>query len=78
MTHFTVIAPPFASHARALEALAGGLLDRGHRVSWVHQADVRFLLADPRIAFHAVGGASHPAGSLAQVRARAARWACVA
>jgi zeaxanthin glucosyltransferase len=72
MTHFTVVAPPFASHARALEALAGGLLDKGHRVSWIHQADVRPLLADPRIAFHPVGGATHPAGSLAQVWARAA------
>ena len=72
MTHFTVIAPPFASHARALEALVGGLLDRGHRVSWVHQADARCLLADPRIAFHAVGAATHPAGSLGQVWARAA------
>lgn len=72
MTHFTVIAPPFASHARAIEALAGGLLDKGHRVSWIHQADARSLLDDPRIGFHAVGCATHPAGSLAQTWARAA------
>ena len=71
-THFTVIAPPFASHARALEALAGGLLDQGHRVSWIHQPDAQSLVTDPRIAFHAVGGATHPPGSLAQVWARAA------
>ena len=72
MTHFTVIAPPFASHVRAIEALAGGLLDKGHRVSWIHQADVQPLLADARIVFHAVGAGTHPAGSLAQTWARAA------
>ena len=72
MTHFTVIAPPFASHVRALEALASGLLDKGHRVSWIHQPEVQSLLAEPRIGFHAVGSATHPAGSLAQLWARAA------
>ena len=39
--HVAFIAPPLASHVRALEALASGLLDGGHRVSWIHQADVR-------------------------------------
>ncbi|MDB5884039.1 MAG: putative zeaxanthin b-glucosyltransferase, Glycosyltransferase Family 1 [Polaromonas sp.] len=73
MTHFTVIAPPFTSHVRALEALAGGLLAKGHRVSWLHQADVRQVLSDPRIEFHAVGAATHPAGSLTLTVARAAR-----
>lgn len=73
MSHFAVIAPPFTSHVRALEALAGELLARGHRVSWVHQEDVRPLLADPRIRFVAVGAASHPRGSLGRVVERAAR-----
>ncbi|MDB5929664.1 MAG: putative zeaxanthin b-glucosyltransferase, Glycosyltransferase Family 1 [Polaromonas sp.] len=72
MTHFTVIAPPFTSHVRALEALAGGLIARGHRVSWIHQADVGQLLQDSRIEFRPAGLASHPAGSLAQTVARAA------
>ena len=72
MTHFTVIAPPFTSHVRALEALAVALLARGHRVSWIQQADVSDLLSDPRIEFHPVGAATHPPGSLARIVARAA------
>jgi len=70
--HFTIIAPPFASHVRAFQALAGGLLDKGHRVSWIHQADVAALLTDPRIEFHALGAATHPPGALARIVARAA------
>ena len=72
MRHFAVIAPPFSSHLRALEALADALLTRGHRITWVHQADVRPLLRDPRIAFRAVGALTHPAGSLAATLVRAA------
>ena len=72
MAHFTIIAPPFTSHIRALVALAGGLLDKGHRISWVHQADVQPLIGDRRIAFHAVGAQSNPVGSLARTVARAA------
>ena len=72
MAHFTIIAPPFTSHVRALEALAGGLLEKGHRISWVHQADVQPLLGDRRIEFRAVGALSHPPGSLARTMARAA------
>ena len=71
--HFAFIAPPFTSHIRALEALAFELLRDGrHRVSWIHQGDVGAQLRDPRIAFHAVGAASHPPGSLASLVRRAA------
>ncbi|RYG10380.1 MAG: glycosyltransferase, partial [Burkholderiales bacterium] len=59
MSHFAVIAPPFTSHVRALEAVASQLLDRGHRVTWCHQADVRALLGDERIGFTEVGSTSH-------------------
>ena len=72
MRHFAVLAPPFASHLRALEALAAELLARGHRVSWVHQSDVRPQLRDARIGFRSVGALTHPAGSLASTVARAA------
>ena len=65
MRHFAFFSPPFISHIRALEAVAAALLERGHKVSWVHQADVGPLLQDPRIGFIAVGRASHPVGSLA-------------
>lgn len=73
MRHFTVIAPPFTSHVRALEALAGELIDRGDEVSWLQQADAGRLLSDPRIHFVAVGQKSHPAGSLDRIVVRAAR-----
>ena len=70
--HFAFIAPPFTSHVRALEALAAVLLNRGHRVSWLHQIDVAAVLRDPRIGFQALGAHSHPAGRLAAIVARAA------
>ncbi|CAA9422894.1 MAG: Zeaxanthin glucosyltransferase [uncultured Ramlibacter sp.] len=71
--HFAVIAPPFTSHVRALEALAVELLARGNQVSWLHQADVGAVLAEPRIRFVALGKTSHPPGSLGRVIERAAR-----
>ena len=70
--HFAFIAPPFTSHVRALEALAAVLLDRGHRVSWLHQIDVAGVLRDRRIGFQALGANSHPAGRLQSMLARAA------
>ncbi len=66
MSHFAVIAPPFYSHVRALEALAGELIARGHRITVVQQAEAKALLRDPRVGFYAVGAHSHPAGSLAR------------
>lgn len=73
MPHLAIIAPPFTSHVRALEALADALCERGHRVSWLHQADVGALIRSSHIEFHALGTATHPAGSLDAVVARAAR-----
>ncbi|MFC3606706.1 glycosyltransferase [Stutzerimonas tarimensis] len=73
MAHIAVISPPFASHFRALQALAGRLVDQGHRVTFVQQADCSSYLDDPRIGFAAVGKGSHPPGSLAGIVARAAR-----
>ncbi len=73
MSHFAVIAPPFTSHFRALEALAGSLIARGHRVTFVHQQDAGALLRDPRVGFASVGAVSHPVGSLRHTVALAAR-----
>lgn len=64
MAHFAVIAPPLPSHYRALEALAGELIDRGHRITFVHQQDAAGWLRDPRIEFRAIGADSHPPGTL--------------
>ena len=70
--HFAVIAPPFTSHVRALEALACELMLLGHRVSWIHQPDVGRLIRQPGIGFHAVGASSRPVGSLERLVRRAA------
>jgi UDP:flavonoid glycosyltransferase YjiC (YdhE family) len=72
MSHIGVVAPPFFSHFNALEALAGELMDRGHRVSFFHQADARASLRDPRSGFRPLGDSTHPPGSLARALRRAA------
>jgi zeaxanthin glucosyltransferase len=72
VSHFGVVAPPLYSHFQALQALAGELVGRGHRVTFFQQADARRWLDDPRMGFCAVGQASHPPGSLASLLARAA------
>lgn len=64
MVHLAVIAPPFASHFRALECLAVELVHRGYRVTFFQQPDARQMLGNPCVGFHSVGEASHPAGSL--------------
>lgn len=64
MSHFAVIAPPFYSHVKALEALAAELAERGHRITFLQQTEARSLLGDPRLAFYAVGERSHGPGSL--------------
>lgn len=73
MTHFGVIAPPFHSHQRAMEAIAGELLRQGHRVTFIQQADVGAALRQPQLGFAQVGAGSHPPGSLKAVVDRAAR-----
>lgn len=73
MSHFGVVAPPYYSHFAALQALAGELLARGHRVTFFHQAEAARWLNDPRIGFCALGIASHPPGSLDATLRQAAR-----
>jgi len=64
MSHFAAIAPPFYSHMRALQALAQTLIARGHRVTFIQQADAAALLNDAAVGFHAVGLETHPVGTL--------------
>lgn len=65
MAHFGVVAPAFLSHFTTLSALAGALVERGHRVTFIHRADAVDYVRDTRLGFHAVGVATHPPGSLA-------------
>lgn len=71
--HIGVIAPALPSHFHALEALAGELIGRGHRVTFLHQADALRWLRDRRIGFQALGELSHPPGSLDKTLRLAAR-----
>lgn len=72
MHHFGVVAPAFPSHFSALQALSVALIERGHRVTFLHRAEAGAWLSDARIGFHALGRGSHPAGSLAASLRRAA------
>ncbi len=65
MAHFGVVAPAFLSHFTTLAALAGALVERGHRVTFIHRPDAAAYVRDPRLGFHAIGVDSHPPGSLA-------------
>ncbi|WP_110687723.1 glycosyltransferase [Salinicola aestuarinus] len=72
MSHYAIVAPALYSHFQALQALAGALIARGHRVTVFHQIDARALVTDARIGFAAVGGDTHPAGALARTHRLAA------
>jgi zeaxanthin glucosyltransferase len=63
--HFGVVAPAFLSHFTTLSALAGALVERGHRVTFFHRPDAAAYVRDPRLGFHAVGADTHPPGTLA-------------
>jgi zeaxanthin glucosyltransferase len=65
MAHFGVVAPAFLSHFTTLAALAGALVERGHRVTFLHRPDAAAFVRDPGLGFHAVGADTHPPGSLA-------------
>ena len=73
MAHFGVVTPAFLSHFNTMRALAGALVDRGHRVTFLHRPDAGAFVRDPRLAFRAVGAATHPPGSLAASLRLAAR-----
>jgi len=72
MAHFGVVAPAFYSHYNALGALAGELVARGHRVTFVHRPDAAVYVTAPGLGFHAIGAATHPPGSLDAALRRAA------
>jgi UDP:flavonoid glycosyltransferase YjiC (YdhE family) len=49
--HFAVIAPPTPGHINPLQILGAALIDLGHRVTVIHQADVAPLITASRIGF---------------------------
>ena len=54
-------------------ALAGELVARGHRATFLHQRDAAPLVTGHDVGFRALGALSHPAGHLAGVVRRMAR-----
>ncbi len=64
MAHFAFIAPPLPGHLNPLLSLAGVLVARGHRATFLHMSDVARLVARPGIGFHAIGADTHPPGTL--------------
>ncbi len=65
MRHFAFIAPPLAGHFNPLLVLARELVKRGHRATFVNQADAASLLRDHQdVGFAPIGASSHPPGSL--------------
>ena len=60
--HFGVVAPAFPSHFSALAALAGELVRRGHRVTFLHRPDAAAYLGSS-IAHAASGGIARSPGN---------------
>jgi len=64
--HFGVISPPVAGHIHPFGALGRELMERGHRVSFMHMPDVADRIRREGLEFIPIGHADHPKGSLAQ------------
>ena len=65
MPHFGIISPPVSGHLHPFGALGRELRSRGHRVTLIHQADLRDKAVAEELEFFPIGQASHPPGSLA-------------
>lgn len=70
MAHFAVVAPPLRGHYRPLSHLAAELIERGHRVTFVHQEEARRLVEAEGAEFAAIGGAAPSVESWTRPMAR--------
>ncbi len=64
MAHFAFIAPPLPGHLNPLLSLAGTLVGRGHRATFLHMPDVARLVNRSGVGFHPIGADTHPIGTL--------------
>lgn len=55
MTHFAIFAPPLRGHYKPLSNLAAELIERGHRITFVHQPEAEALIEADGAAFEPVG-----------------------
>ena len=60
MAHFAFVAPPLRGHYRPLSNLAAELIARGHRATFVHQAEAASLVEAEGAGFEAIGESAPP------------------
>jgi zeaxanthin glucosyltransferase len=70
MAHFALLCPPFHSHIRVFEALAGALAARGHQTSFLLNAGAELLLSPGGPAAFTVGDAGIDLGAITRRAAR--------
>ena len=71
--HIAVVAPPLPGHWDPLKVLAGELVERGYRMTFIHMPDAAPMVAGTPFGFASVGTGTHGRGALADYRARLAR-----
>lgn len=62
--HYGIISPPVPGHIHPFGALGRELTDRGHRVTFIHMADLEERVRLQKLEFAAIGKQDHPLGSL--------------
>jgi zeaxanthin glucosyltransferase len=63
MAHFAIVAPPLRGHYRPLSHLAGELIARGHRATFLHHEDAAPLVEAEGAGFEALGSGAPPVAS---------------
>lgn len=63
MAHFAMIGPPLRGHYKPLSHLAAELIARGHKATFIHQADAAPLVEAEGAAFEAIGEGAPPVES---------------
>ncbi len=62
--HFGIISPPVSGHVHPFGALGRELIQRGHRVTLIHMADLEPKARSEGLEFAPIGQTDHPPGTL--------------
>jgi zeaxanthin glucosyltransferase len=73
MIHFGIISPPVPGHINPFSALGRELIERGHRVTVFHFADLEKKIHAEGLEFYAIGQKDHPFGAFPESLARLGR-----
>ena len=71
--HFAIVAPPLPGHWDPLRVLAGELVSRGHRATFVHMGEAASMVAGSGFGFEPVGAGTYGPGALGAYRQTLAR-----